>query len=48
MGHSFKVLQQNFYKYYNSFYNYFLKGLYYGLVPAIVLYGKRRYIINNC
>lgn len=40
MGRSLKVLKMNFNKYYNSFYNYFLKALYYGAVPSIVLYGK--------
>jgi hypothetical protein len=39
MGHSFKVLKMNFYRYFNVFYDYFLKTIYWGSVPTIILYG---------
>ncbi len=39
MGHSWKVLKMNFFKYFDVYYAYFLRTLYYGLVPSIVLYG---------
>lgn len=40
MGHSFKVLKMNFFRYFNVFYDYFLKTIYWGSVPTIILYGK--------
>ena len=40
MGHSFKVLKMNFFRYFNVFYDYFLKTVYWGSVPTIILYGK--------
>lgn len=40
MGHSFKVLKLNFFKYFNVFYDYLLRFIYWGSVPSIVLYGK--------
>ena len=40
MGHSFKVLKANFNRYFDVFYGYMLKFIYYGSVPLIVLYGK--------
>jgi hypothetical protein len=39
MGHSWKVFKNNFSKYFNSFYEYFLRAIYYGSVPAIIFYG---------
>lgn len=39
MGYSFKVFKANFTKYYDIFYVYFLKAIYYGSVPAVILYG---------
>ncbi len=44
MGHSFKVLRANFDKYFNTFYGYFLRALYWGSVPAIIFYGKHIYV----
>lgn len=46
MGHSWKVLQANFSKYYDIFYNYMVKFIYYGSVPLIVAYGKHRLELN--
>ena len=40
MGHSLKVLRANFSRYWDVFYNYLLQGIYYGAVPAIILYGN--------
>ena len=40
MGHSLKVLRMNFNKYFDVFYNYMLRAIYWGSVPAIILYGK--------
>jgi hypothetical protein len=40
MGHNFKAFRHNFNHYFNIFYDYFLRTLYWGSVPAIVLYGK--------
>ena len=39
MAHSFKTLSVNFQKYFNIFYSYLLRGMYWGSVPAIILYG---------
>ncbi|CDW80535.1 UNKNOWN [Stylonychia lemnae] len=39
MGHNFKALRHNFNQYFNVFYDYFLRAIYWGSVPAIVLYG---------
>jgi len=36
---SFKVLKLNFFRYFNVFYDYFLKTVYWGSVPTIILYG---------
>lgn len=40
MTHSLKNLRANFEKYFTVFYGYMVKGIYYGLVPAVILYGK--------
>jgi hypothetical protein len=40
MGHSWKVLQANFYKHFDIYYNYLLKAIYYGIVPGIIIYGN--------
>ena len=40
MGHSWKVLKANFSKYFDIFYSYMIRTIYYGSVPAIVLYGN--------
>lgn len=39
MGYSFKKLQANFWKYFNSFYNYLLYTIYWGSLPMIITYG---------
>jgi hypothetical protein len=39
MGYSLKKLWANFWKYFNSFYAYALQAIYWGSVPAIILYG---------
>ena len=39
MAYSFKTLKANFWKYFGNFYNYLLFGIYWGSVPAIILYG---------
>jgi hypothetical protein len=39
MALSLKKLRANLFKYFGSFYNYVLLGIYWGSVPAIVLYG---------
>lgn len=39
MAHSFKALKANFWKYFGTFYNYLLRAIYWGSVPAIILYG---------
>ena len=40
MAHSLQNLFSNFNLYYGKFYNYMLYGLYYGLVPTVIVYGK--------
>lgn len=39
MAYSVKALRANFWKYFDSFYNYLLRAIYWGSVPAIMLYG---------
>ena len=39
MAFSFKKLRDNLSKYFGLFYNYVLYGIYWGSVPAIILYG---------
>lgn len=47
-GHSLKVFKANFAKYFNSFYTYFLRAIYWGSVPAIIIYGNYSfYLIEN-
>lgn len=45
MGHNFKAFRHNFNHYFNIFYDYFLRTIYWGSVPAIVLYGKKYFTI---
>ena len=39
MGYSFKKLLDNFWKYFNNFYYYLLKTIYWGSLPMIITYG---------
>ena len=39
MAFSLKALRSNFAKFWAQFYQYLLKGMYWGSVPAIILYG---------
>lgn len=39
MAYSFKKLRANFNFYLSNFYNYLLYGIYWGSVPAIIMYG---------
>jgi hypothetical protein len=39
MAFSLKTLQNNIMKYFGNFYAYLLYGIYWGSVPAIVVYG---------
>jgi hypothetical protein len=39
MAFSLKSFQANFWKYFDKFYNYLLYGIYWGSVPAIIIYG---------
>ncbi len=39
MNRNIRTLQRNFFKYWDQFYVYFLRFMYYGTVPSIILYG---------
>ena len=39
MAFSVKRMRDNLSKYFGVFYNYLLQGIYWGSVPAIILYG---------
>ncbi len=47
MVHSLKLFRKNFFKYWDQFYFYLLKAIYYGAVPSIVLYGNYKANINH-
>jgi hypothetical protein len=39
MAYSLKALRTNFWLYFDHFYSYLMKGIYWGSVPLIILYG---------
>ena len=45
MAHSLKIFRQNLAKYYDVFYQYMIKFMYYGSVPTIILLGNTLHLI---